>query len=284
MNRRTFIKSLGAASLLAYQKHLYATSSDVIRRLRFVVEFSNPTSNRLINQRFWWLLPYEDESQHLQNVRVSRPFRQHATSSGERYLELWFDEFPAFGQSMVSISVDVAVSDTTPQLALQNTAEWLKAERYIEVGDNAIQAVAAELRRSHPTDTTRAVYDWVRTRLSYAGYVAEELGALYALTHRSGDCTEYADLVVALCRANGIPARFVGGYVVQGDGLVRSSDYHNWAEAYFDGAWQIVDAQREAWQGKTSQYLKYSIGERNSGGPIGPGSRHRMQGELIALF
>jgi len=40
----------------------------------------------------------------------------------------------------------------------------------------------------------------------------EEHGAIWAYDHRSGDCTEFTNLFIALCRAAGIPAKFISGY------------------------------------------------------------------------
>ncbi len=70
-------------------------------------------------------------------------------------------------------------------------------------------------------------------------------------------CNGYAAIVIALCRAEGIPARLVCGY----NGSNRywtgiSDDYmtrrtHWWAEVYADGRWVVVDANRgsqNAWR------------------------------------
>ena len=48
---------------------------------------------------------------------------------------------------------------------------------------------------------------------AYVGYIKNDRGALYALKTKEGDCTEFMHLFVALCRANKIPARCIGGYV-----------------------------------------------------------------------
>jgi transglutaminase-like putative cysteine protease len=50
-------------------------------------------------------------------------------------------------------------------------------------------------------------------------------------------------LFVALCRAAGIPARGVGGYVCATDCLLSPAAYHNWAQFYANGAWNMADPQ-----------------------------------------
>ena len=55
-----------------------------------------------------------------------------------------------------------------------------------------------------------------------------------------GDCTEYAVLLAALCRARGIPARVAIGlvYVSAAQGFA----YHMWNEVWVDGRWMPLDA------------------------------------------
>ena len=55
-----------------------------------------------------------------------------------------------------------------------------------------------------------------------------------------GDCTEYAQLFVALARAVDIPAREVSGWVYLGDKAQRFGG-HAWAEVVIDGRWISAD-------------------------------------------
>jgi hypothetical protein len=57
----------------------------------------------------------------------------------------------------------------------------------------------------------RKIFDFVNGYLTYEEQV-EEHSAVWAYDHRRGDCTEFTNLFIALCRAAGIPAKFVSGY------------------------------------------------------------------------
>src|SRR5690606_36580352 len=58
--------------------------------------------------------------------------------------------------------------------------------------------------------------------------------------------TEFMHAFIALARLNGIPARAVGGFELESDAaVVRSQDYHNWAEFYQNGRWIVADAQKQ---------------------------------------
>ena len=65
--------------------------------------------------------------------------------------------------------------------------------------------------------------------MEYSILGRNSFGAVKAAQLGKGDCTEYSDLFVALCRARNIPARVISGYIV---GFGENSTKHNWAEVY----------------------------------------------------
>lgn len=65
---------------------------------------------------------------------------------------------------------------------------------------------------------------------------------------RTGDCSEFAVLTAALCRAAGIPARIAVGiaYVDEFAGTENSFGGHAWTQVYIDGKWYDLDAAFES--------------------------------------
>jgi transglutaminase-like putative cysteine protease len=111
---------------------------------------------------------------------------------------------------------------------------WLKAEPCIEVEDPAIRALARKVTGRDPVRKVRKIHDLVVKTLAPGPHRAANDGAVKALAARKGDVTDYTDLFVALCRAAGIPARYVEGYTVP----------------YADGpeyAWPAVYFQKYGW-------------------------------------
>src|SRR5512143_2902328 len=100
------------------------------------------------------------------------------------------------------------------------------------------------LKAATPFETAGKIFHWVAENLHYAGCLPKNRGALYALKNRQGDCSEFAYLFAACCRANGIPARALGGYVCTEDRILNPADYHNRAEFHVNGVWQIADPRR----------------------------------------
>lgn len=68
--------------------------------------------------------------------------------------------------------------------------------------------------------------------------------ALEVLDRRQGDCTEYAVLLAALARAQGIPARIVSGmaYVDRYGDAEHVFVPHEWVQAWIAGRWVSYDA------------------------------------------
>lgn len=118
--------------------------------------------------------------------------------------------------------------------------EFLKHERYLEKDDVAIQKLAKEMAGKTEIDRVRSIYEYVIDNMEYSIQGKDDLGALVALERKKGDCTEYSDLFVTLCRAKGIAARVTTGYTARFDEV---SPKHHWAEVYFqDYGWVPFDA------------------------------------------
>ena len=89
---------------------------------------------------------------------------------------------------------------------------------------------------------------WVETEIS-ANYDVGFATAAEILKNREGDCSEHTVIMVALCRAVGIPARAAVG-IMYADGFFA---YHMWPEVY-TGRWINLDAKWLAVDENTGEY------------------------------
>jgi len=89
----------------------------------------------------------------------------------------------------------------------------------------------------------RTITDWVRQHVEYQyGTTNAKTSAFDTVTERIGVCRDFAHLVIAFCRALGIPARYASCYAL---GL-EPPDFHSVAQVYLSGVWHNVDATTEA--------------------------------------
>jgi transglutaminase-like putative cysteine protease len=123
----------------------------------------------------------------------------------------------------------------------QSTGNFLVSETYLEKDAPEIRAVAAQLLGQSEEETVRNTLAFVASSLKKGPFDSDDHGALWALSKRQGDCTEFADLFIALCRANNLPARFCQGYLLH-DVLDGDTPKHDWAEVYLaDHGWVPFD-------------------------------------------
>jgi transglutaminase-like putative cysteine protease len=118
---------------------------------------------------------------------------------------------------------------------------FIAAEEYLESDAPLIREVAATLRGDSEIETVAKTMAYVTSNLAKGPFDSADHGALWVLEKKEGDCTEFADLFIALCRANGLPARFCQGYLIHevADG---DTPKHDWAEVYLeDYGWVPFD-------------------------------------------
>ncbi|HPH02717.1 MAG TPA: transglutaminase-like domain-containing protein [Spirochaetota bacterium] len=126
--------------------------------------------------------------------------------------------------------------------------EWSMPSQYIESDHPLIVAIAGEMRRqtSAPLALARQAWAWPSRHLRFAPQT-QARGAVYAAQHKTGDCTEYAALTTAICRATGIPARMTAVFTL-GDARERTFALpnHSAIEAFLpdrqgNGLWLPLD-------------------------------------------
>jgi transglutaminase-like putative cysteine protease len=176
------------------------------------------------------------------------------SENGNSYAEFVFINPDKQTKVSISIKAELLRYDLNTARAKQekdlseglSLEEFLKQERYIEKDDPKIQEIAQSIEGQTEVDTVKKIYNCVTDNMEYAIHGREEWGAVKALQQKKGDCTEYSDLFVAICRAKNIPARVATGYTVQSD---TASSKHCWAEVYlqdygwvpFDPSWGDVE-------------------------------------------
>ena len=69
------------------------------------------------------------------------------------------------------------------------------------------------------------------------------------LSLRKGVCQDVAHLLLAICRKQGIPARYVSGYLYTGGGLQSGDVMHAWVECLLPDAYAWVGGSPWIWRG-----------------------------------
>jgi transglutaminase-like putative cysteine protease len=92
----------------------------------------------------------------------------------------------------------------------------------------------------------QAICNWVHAKVTFGyAFARPTKTALDVFTERQGVCRDFQHLAVTFCRAMGIPARYVAGYL--GDISFPDSgtpmDFSAWFEVYLENRWWTFDAR-----------------------------------------
>ena len=176
---------------------------------------------------------YENGNRYAEFVFI-KPDRRKKVDIIIRAELLRYDLFTAREKREKGLSIDTGFE------------EFLKQEKYIEKDDPEIQQIAESIEAQTEVEIVKNIYNYVIDNLEYTLHGKKDWGAVNALQQKKGDCTEYSDLFVAICRAKNIPARVATGYMVRFD---SDSSKHNWVEVYlqkygwipFDPSWGDIE-------------------------------------------
>jgi transglutaminase-like putative cysteine protease len=116
---------------------------------------------------------------------------------------------------------------------------YVKPSRYCEV--EAIYSFAYRKFGKLPAGYRRvqAICEWVKANVDYQlGSSTVNSSARDVLANRAGVCRDFAHLVIALCRALNIPARFVTAYTKY---ETPPQDFHAVVEAFLGDRWYLFD-------------------------------------------
>lgn len=93
----------------------------------------------------------------------------------------------------------------------------------------------------------QAIRDWVLQRVTFRSNSSDgNTSAVDTLVEKVGVCRDFAHLMIALCRAVNIPARFATGIDYGADPALGPTDFHAYVEVYLGDRWYIFDASGAA--------------------------------------
>ncbi|MDP3066101.1 MAG: pseudomurein-binding repeat-containing protein [Methanobacteriaceae archaeon] len=116
---------------------------------------------------------------------------------------------------------------------------YLIATKNCQVNDPSIVTLSKSITSGATTayDKGLRIFNWVRNNLEYSWYYNSQKGAVKALSSLSANCCDHSNLIVALSRAAGVPARYVHGVCTFSSGTYG----HVWAQVYANGKWYDAD-------------------------------------------
>lgn len=88
----------------------------------------------------------------------------------------------------------------------------------------------------------QGIRDWVLQRTAFTSNTSNaSTSAMDTLVDGTGVCRDFAHLMIALCRALNIPARFTTGTDYGADPALGPPDFHAYVEVYLGHRWYLFD-------------------------------------------
>ena len=147
-------------------------------------------------------------------------------------------------------TVDIAHHIASPESVQEVPIAQLPAEalayiypsRYCQ-SDRLHQFARAEFGGLRPGYwRVRAIQDWVHRHTRFvSGSSNATTSAVDTLIEQVGVCRDFAHLMIALCRALNIPARFATGIDYGSDPAFGPTDFHAYVEAFLGERWYLFD-------------------------------------------
>ena len=119
---------------------------------------------------------------------------------------------------------------------------YIYPSRYCQSDRLAALAMAefGPLRQGY--ERVKAIEQWVQRNVRFQSNTSNSnTSALETLIDRVGVCRDFAHLMIALCRALSIPARFATGTDYGADPVLGPTDFHAYVEVYLGNRWYIFD-------------------------------------------
>jgi transglutaminase-like putative cysteine protease len=169
------------------------------------------------------------------------PTAENPAAHGEA-VTYTFGDTPGFlGVPYVSLAAEITTrADGRTPTSRSRTGDLLAATEYWPVDDPEITRLARDIAGDAQGSRAKldAILRWLAPgeNIEFGGPVqGSRWGVRKVLEQKYGQCWDFADCFVTLCRASGVPCRQVGGWLYGCSG-------HIWAEVLVEGgAWQQVD-------------------------------------------
>jgi transglutaminase-like putative cysteine protease len=121
-------------------------------------------------------------------------------------------------------------------LAYIYPSRYCQSDRLRQVANTEFGGIAPGYWR------VRAIQDWVHRNTRFAsGSSNATTSAVDTLVERVGVCRDFAHLMIGLCRALNIPARFATGIDYGSDPAFGPTDFHAYVEVFLSGRWYLFD-------------------------------------------
>ncbi|MBN2173789.1 MAG: hypothetical protein JW731_06645 [Bacteroidales bacterium] len=166
---------------------------------------------------------------HFENIKAGEKVKGEMTTTA-KVSEVRYFIYPENVGSMDEIPADIK------NKYLENNDKYQFDDPIIQ---NALKAAIGD--ETNPYWIFRKIFNYLIDHMYYE-MVGGWNTAPTVLARGNGSCSEYSFVYISMCRAAGLPARYVGSVVVRGDYASMDDVFHRWVEVYLPNyGWVPID-------------------------------------------
>jgi transglutaminase-like putative cysteine protease/sugar lactone lactonase YvrE len=225
------------------------------QRVLLTHQLRNLGPGKVVEADVYIAVPRDNLSQQLRGVRFKpAPTEMLTDQWGQKVARFRFTNLEAGRFATVTMAAGARLFDVRHQVYphLVRGVVPARERRYLADGskylknDPAIRKAVKQAvgKERSPYWIARRIYRHVHQRMFYKLSGGWNV-APRVLQRGNGSCSEYSFVFISMCRAAGIPARYVGSLVVRKDDASFDDVFHRWVEIYLPGyGWLPVDPSR----------------------------------------
>ncbi len=187
-------------------------------------------------------------SEDLQINQQILPTIQTEPQTCARFMRLKAQPGPLHIAYRATLDIDQHIGDPdriceTPISELPLSAlQYIYPSRYCQSDRLALLAMNEFGQLPKGYRRVEAICHWVNRHVAFRQATSSSAtSALDTLTDRVGVCRDFAHLMIAICRALNIPARFTTGIDYGADPALGPTDFHAYVEVFLDHRWYMFD-------------------------------------------
>lgn len=122
----------------------------------------------------------------------------------------------------------------------ESLEEYLEETKNCQVNEKTIKSLSTTLTSKYTSvyQKAEAIFNYVNCKIDYIFYYNTKNGAKNTISKKGGNCVDKSHLIVALCRAANIPARYIHGSCKFISGNVYG---HVWTQILVGNTWTAAD-------------------------------------------
>lgn len=204
-------------------------------RFVYTLDIDIPTPLKTFSLKFD--LPHDVEGKQYLTVNNISPTPTNTYNDGDKTIAEWSWENLDPGKIKIIIDESAKLKTYNIKAAkILNTnkdkeddlSKYLVSEKLIESNDPYIKSIANQIKGNTTEEYAQNAYEYIQQHITYK-LIHPDISAIKALQRGYGKCAEFSNVMMALLRAKGIPARSVHGYYAK-----TSEVGHAWVEIYYD--------------------------------------------------